>query len=148
MSEATKAAIESMEAWIIEELSPVDIEERVRKLYDVQFDGNELANVCGVRPSRIIEELSPTTFRCACADYSGASDDLYEIGDEYYDRREVDSKAEEYIEELDTELEDMEEERDEIEADGDSDDAGRLAELKALIAEMAEKIAACNRHAW
>ena len=148
MSEATKTAIEAMEAWVTEELNPVDIEERVRDLYDEQFHGNELANVCGVRPSKVIEDLSPTTFRCACADYSGTADDLYEIGSEYYDQKEVDAKAEEYIEELEIELEDMEEERDELEEDGGSNDAGRIAELKTMIAEATEKIAACNRHAW
>jgi hypothetical protein len=96
-----------LEKRVKEELKPIDLEELYRDMID---ECEPVVKVGGLSftPSRIIEELDPTAFRCGVNDYA---DSLIgetiseEIDGEYYNLDEVNDIRDEIESELDEEEE-------------------------------------------
>jgi hypothetical protein len=96
-----------LEERVKKELKAIDLEELYREMLD---DCEPVVKVAGLSftPSRIIEELDPTAFRCGVSDYADSligetlSD---EIDGEYYNLDEVNDIRDEIESELDEEEE-------------------------------------------
>lgn len=96
-----------LEKRVKENLKPIDLEELYRNMID---ECEPVVKVGGLSftPSRIIEELDPTAFRCGVSDYA---DSLIgetiseEIDGEYYNLDEVNDIRDEIESELDEEEE-------------------------------------------
>ena len=138
---------------VVVECDPVDVEAQ----YDEWFDecNRESVEACSIvshmRPSRLQRELSPTDYRCGCADFSGTNDDWVEVGcpAELYELKEVEAAREEFLDTfendlvlLERELEAIEETLDEGELvpqaesilkDDKQDHTGQIKELEAQI---------------
>lgn len=84
------------------ELTPIDLEERYREMLDECYPEVKIGYAT-YSPSKIVEELSPTDFRCGVVDYTDSLVSDNEISDEidgeHYDYREVG----EIIEEVESE---------------------------------------------
>jgi len=96
-----------LEKRVKEELKPIDLEELYREMLD---DCEPVVKVAGLSftPSRIIEELDPTAFRCGVIDYADSliGETLSEeIDGEYYNLDEVNDIRDEIESELDEEEE-------------------------------------------
>jgi len=90
-------------ARVAEELSPVDVAQRVRDMLDERYSFDAVGGPFEhMQPSRVLEKMEPTAFRCAVADES-ASDTLEEIGGESYEREEVDALRETIRDEIEAE---------------------------------------------
>lgn len=85
---------------IIENLKPVDIEERFAEILD---ETHGTVKIMGLEfsPSQIVRELDPTAFSCGVNDYADSDDDVVYVGSDYYDRRQVDELLAEIEEEDD-----------------------------------------------
>lgn len=72
------------------ELTPVDMEQRLRdyldECYDFSIIGPPFSHMI---PSRVLEECDPVAFRCGVADIDHESENVEEVGGELYDRDEV-----------------------------------------------------------
>jgi hypothetical protein len=135
--EALKSVIDRLTAHVIAECSAVDMEQRFRDSLDscypvVTVGGLEFA------PSRVMEQLDPVAFRCGVAD-SSDHENVYEIGNDYYDERDVEEARETFLDTLRAELEDAEtalEEEENLEGE-----TFKITRLKA-------EIEACENHAF
>lgn len=99
-----------LEKRVKEDLKPIDLEELYRDMID---ECEPVVKVCGLSftPSRIIEELDPTAFRCGVSDYADSliGETLSEeIDGEYYNLDEVNDIRDEIESELDEEEEEKE----------------------------------------
>lgn len=125
----TDSKVHDMIAHVKRECSIIDREERFRQMFDecYSFDavGGPFSHMV---PSRVLEEMDPTAFRCGVNDYMDG-EDTYEIDGETYEMWEVDEAKQEFIEELEAEIEAMESE---IEDDEDPD-TSELEELRAAL---------------
>lgn len=89
MTKTTKQIEELIEKRVKEELDPIDVEQRYRELLDDCYPEVKIGHAT-YSPSKIVEELSPTDFRCGVADMTGTDEQLTEIDGEYYNTDEVD----------------------------------------------------------
>jgi hypothetical protein len=99
-----------LEKQVKENLKPIDLEELYRDMID---EYEPVVKVAGLSftPSRIIEELDPTAFRCGVNDYADSliGETLSEeIDGEYYNLDEVNDIRDEIESELDEEKEEEE----------------------------------------
>jgi hypothetical protein len=99
-----------LEKRVKEDLKPIDLEELYRDMLD---ECEPVVKVAGLSftPSRIIEELDPTAFRCGVSDYADSliGETLSEeIDGEYYNLDEVNDIRDEIESELDEEEEEEE----------------------------------------
>jgi len=99
-----------LEKRVKEDLKPIDLEELYRDMID---ECEPVVRVGGLSftPSRIIEELDPTAFRCGVSDYADSliGETLSEeIDGEYYNLDEVNDIRDEIESELDEEEEEKE----------------------------------------
>lgn len=90
-------------ARVAEDLSPVDVAQRLRDTLDECYSFNAVGGpFAGMLPSRVLEEMDPIAFRCAVADES-VSGTLEEIGGESYEREEADALRETIRDEIEAE---------------------------------------------
>lgn len=68
--------------YIIDNCTPVDVEEQYQEMLDDCYSPVEVAGMA-FSASRILQELDPTAYRCGYNDYIDAKE-LIEIGDEHY----------------------------------------------------------------
>jgi hypothetical protein len=92
MNKIEKYKQAELEKRVKAELDPIDIDQRYRDLLDEIYPEVKIGD-SRYSPSRIVEELSPTDFRCGKVDWidSEIRDGIIseEIDGEYYDQREV-----------------------------------------------------------
>lgn len=88
MTKTTKQIEELIEKRVKEELDPIDVEQRYRELLDECYPEVKIGYAT-YSPSKIVEELSPTDFRCGVADMTGTDEQLTEVAGDYYDTDEV-----------------------------------------------------------
>lgn len=132
MSELTK-----LEQYIVDNCTRIDADQRYRDMLDECYDLSKVGGLIGnMLPSRIIEECDPIAYCCGFNDWVD-SEDVCEIGGDYYEQDEADKAKEEFIEELERELESEEETLEDEEASReDKEDAQReISRLKAEIDE-------------
>ncbi len=143
----TETIIDKLEAHIVAECETVDVEAAFKAMLDECYS---FAKVGGpfayLSPSRVLEELCPTDFRCGVADYSDSLETTEIRGDEY-NNREVDKAKEEFIDALRDELTELEAELDEQNEDG-SEDLEAFKQLAAEIAEKKSEIDECEKHSF
>lgn len=127
-----QSAVTRMLEHITSELTAIDREQRFRDMLDecYSFDAVGGPFAC-MSPSKVLEEMDPTAFRCGVNDYMDGENTV-EIDGEDYDRREAEKAKEEFIDDLNDEITDAENDFDE-----DDEDADRT-ELDRLIAERDE----------
>jgi hypothetical protein len=93
------------------ELTPVDLEQRYREMLDDCYPEVKIG-YGRYLPSKIIEELSPTDFRCGVVDYTDSLVSDFSISDEidgeHYDYEEVGEIIAEVEDEEEAEEEDAE----------------------------------------
>lgn len=141
---AYSAAVCAMIDYITEELSPVDVEARYCEFLDEMYSFRSVGGPFEyLLPSKVLEEMSPTDFRCGVADFTD-SEDLYEIGGDYYDRQAVDNCREEYISNLECELSDAESDS---ETEYGEHTEGSLEALRR-VDELTAEISQCNKHVF
>jgi len=78
----------SVNARVIDELKPIDMDQYVRELID---ETEPIIVICGMRysPAYALEQVDPVAFRCMVSD-SFDSETMFEASDgEYYDMAEV-----------------------------------------------------------
>jgi hypothetical protein len=137
LTQSQKQAVEEMEAHVKSECSQIDREQRFRDMLDECYSFDSVGGPFAyMSPSRVLEEMDPTAFRCGVNDYMDG-EDVYEIDGECYDRKEVEEAAEEFIDELRDELSEAEAE---IEDDEEPD--------RSEVEEIEARIEACESHAW
>ncbi len=108
----TRDIEKELEERVKAELSAVDVEELYKQMLDDCYE----PYLDSYAPSRVLEEIDPTAFRCGLNDYfdSISRDNCYEeIDEELYDADEV----KEIREEIEAQIEAEEAEDDEEEAD-------------------------------
>jgi hypothetical protein len=92
MNNTEKKVQAELEKRVKAELDPIDTEQRYRDFLDEIYPEVKIGD-SRYSPSRIVEELSPTDFRCGKVDWidSEIRDGIIseEIDGEYYDQREV-----------------------------------------------------------
>jgi hypothetical protein len=118
-----ESKIREMIDHVKQECSIIDREERFRQMLDECYSFDSVGGPFAYMvPSKVLEEMDPTAFRCAVNDYIDG-EETYEIDGETYDQREVDEAKDEFIEELEAEISALEEERDEwVKNEGGDDD--------------------------
>jgi hypothetical protein len=138
--------IKRLIAHVTSEVEPIDVESYCDSIIDETYDFSSVGGPfeC-LSPSEVLKEMRPTDYRCFCADLTGTNDDWFEIGDEYYETREVEKARDEFIEELDSELEDLESEKEELEGELKGQDDGEIRlDIKKEIEEANQKIETLN----
>lgn len=150
--EALKSVIDRLTAHVVAECSAVDIEQRFRDTLDELYSFDSIGGpFSGMSPSRVLEEMDPIAFRCGVAD-SSDHENVYEIGGDYYDERDVENAREEFLDSLRGELTDAEtalEKEENLEAEEEGASAPEtVAELTAKIARLEAEIEACENHAF
>jgi hypothetical protein len=94
MNNTEKKVQAKLEKRVKAELDPIDTEQRYRDFLDEIYPEVKIGD-SRYSPSRIVEELSPTDFRCGKVDWidseikNGAISE--EIDGEYYDAEEVEN---------------------------------------------------------
>jgi hypothetical protein len=141
----THKIIQEFEDRVRNECTSVDIDERyddmLNELYSFKSVGGPFSHM---QPSQVLKECDPTAYRCGKVDWED-SEDLVEIGDEYYYRSDVDRVKEEMIDELDGEIDDL----DELVNDDTEDGCDELVEAhKANQADAIEARQALNKHTY
>lgn len=149
LTPAQKAAlILALTEHVKSECSVVDMEQRFRDSLDscypvVTVGGLEFA------PSRVMEELDPVAFRCGVAD-SSDHENVYEIGGDHYDTREVDEARDEFVADLQSELDEAQtglDAENNLE-DGEERNEETVANLTAEIARLEASIELAEDHAF
>lgn len=126
--------------------------EALDEIYSFKSVGGPFA--C-MQPSRVLEECDPTAYRCGFSDWLD-SEEVTEIGDEYFDSKELEDIQEQVADAMDSEItdlegaiEDLESDLEEIEAstadepasfqDKQNDIASKQIEINDSTAELEEK---------
>jgi len=115
--EAKRDIAKELHEAIRESCTPIDREQRFRDMLDECYSFKGVGGPFEyLLPSRVLEEMDPTAFRCGVSDYED-SEDWVEIDDCYYARSDVEGAREDFIAELENEKSSAmdEENQDEIE---------------------------------
>ena len=132
-------------AAVKEDGQPRDMDAAYREMLDECYSFKSVGGpfAC-MQPSRVLEECDPTAFRCGFNDWLD-SEEVTEIGDEYFDSKELEDIREQVADALDSEITDLDEEAEDLEAglpdpepDG-SDPHGFIADLQAVRDQITEK---------
>lgn len=137
--------IAALIAHIVAELTTVDVEAAYRTFLD---DAHPEVEVAGLTfsPSRIVEEMDPTAFRCGCADFSD-SEPWTEIAGDYYRDDELDTAKAEFLAEREGELRELEGQL-KVGADEDPVDESSQADIEREIAAKQAEIDALEAHSF
>lgn len=148
LSSTQKAAlILALTEHVKSECSVVDMEQRFRDMLDECYSFDKIGGPFAyMSPSRVLEEVDPTAFRCGVSEQSD-HENVYEIDGDYYDTDKVDEARDEFVANLQTELKEAQSELDELENDED-DDANALAEAERAVALIEAKIEEVENHAF
>lgn len=124
------------------ECNAVDTEARYDEMIDDCYSFKDVGGPFKyLRPSLVLAECLPTDYRCGLADYTGTDDDMYEIGDKYYDCREVEKERDNFADEIGYKITDLEKELEELEQQHlDATDADTLDSLQDEIIDAKEKL--------
>lgn len=128
-----------LENKILETLSPIDVEEAYREMLDDCYETVEVGGL-SFCPSRVVEELDPTAFRCGMSDYADSmSDQWIEVCGDYYDLDKIMEIRDDIVSELEDEDADLEEEIDALMEDEepDTEEINKLSKRRQEI--FAEK---------
>lgn len=151
LTPAQKAAlILALTEHVKSECSVVDMEQRFRDMLDECYSFDKIGGPFAyMSPSRVLEEVDPTAFRCGVSDQSD-SENVYEIEGEYYDVSKVDEARDEFVADLQSELDEAQAELDELEAQegGEDSDADSITEARATVALLEAKIEEVENHAF
>lgn len=151
LTPAQKAAlILALTEHVQSECSAVDMEQRFRDMLDEIYSFEKIGGPFAyMSPSRVLEEVDPTAFRCGVADYSD-QENVYEIEGEYYDSDEVEEAREEFVADLQTELDEAQTGLD-VEnnlEEGEERNEETVADLTAEIARLEASIEFVESHAF
>ena len=129
-----KEITKDWESRIESDCKPVDMEQRFRDMLDECYSFDKVGGPFAyMSPSRVLEEMDPTAFRCGVNDYAdGESDEIMELSSGYYRIEDCKEVQDEIAAELDTEIEDLREN----EADEDSKQADELEMLLSQFRDM------------
>jgi len=131
----------TLETRILEELSAIDVEEAYRDMLDDRYEEARIGYLT-FSPSRIVEELDPTAFRCGLSDYADSnSDSWFELDGEYYDWDKVKEIRNEIVRELEDEDYDLEQEIEDLtgEEEPDTEEINKLSKRRQeILAEIKE----------
>ncbi len=130
-------AKEILDQWrtrIESDCDKVDMEQRFRDMLDECYSFKAVGGPFAyMSPSKVLEEMDPTAFRCGVNDYAdGESDEIVELSSGYYRIEDCKEVQDEIAAELDTEIEDLREN----EADEDSKQADELEMLLSQFRDM------------
>lgn len=145
MNAHEKAAHDLLMAAVKEDGQPRDMDAAYREMLDECYSFKAVGGPFDcMQPSRVLENEDPTAYRCGFSDYLG-SGQVTEIGDEYFDSKELEDIREQVADALDSEITDLEEEAEVLDAelpdpepDG-SDPHGFIADLQAVRDQITEK---------
>ena len=156
MNAHEKAAHDLLMAAVKEDGQPRDMDAAYREMLDECYSFKAVGGPFDcMQPSRVLENEDPTAYRCGFSDYLG-SGQVTEIGDEYFDSKELEDIREQVADALDSEItdletsiEDLEDDLEEIEAntagdpvefqDKQNDLAGKRQSIDDSAAELEEK---------
>jgi hypothetical protein len=137
-----KPIIEELEKRIIAEVEKIDREGRYRDLIDECYSFKDVGGpFAHMTPSRVLEEVDPTAFRCGVNDY-GDGEGWTEVRGDDYPGDECDTIKETLIEEIEAQIDDLqteieeEEGQDEPDTDTIKDTEERLSVLNSQLADL------------
>lgn len=153
LSEEVKTAlIKSLIEHVTDELTPTDVEQRfddmLDEIYSFEQVGGPFAHMI---PSRVLQEVDPTAYRCGIADMD-MSDDHFEINDEHYPQDDVNEARESFIADLRDSLKEVENDMAELEADtnekNEKANKADIALFEIARAEIEAKIDLVESHVF
>ena len=131
MNAHEKAAHDLLMAAVKEDGQPRDMDAAYREMLDECYSFKAVGGPFDcMQPSRVLENEDPTAYRCGFSDYLG-SGQVTEIGDEYFDSKELEDIREQVADALDSEITDLESAIEEHEGD--------IADLDKLTPEDADE---------
>jgi len=140
-----KETIAELEAFIISECRTVDREARFDEMLDECYSFEKVGSIfASMSPSRVLKEVDPIAYRCGVNDYED-SENLVEIGDDYYERDEAEKAKAEFISDLESKADDLETL---IEDAHEDDEANEVLNAKAELADLRAEIATCEKHSF
>ncbi len=144
----TKATIiERLEAHIAAECNEVDREKAFDDYLDEVYDFKQVGGPFAyMSPSRVLLEIDPIAHRCGVNDYADGLN-LIEIGDCYYESREVEKARDSFLDELDSEISDLETVLGELRDDEDASPL-RVASMERQILDLKEDHKAAESHTF
>lgn len=156
MNAHEKAARDLLMAAVKEDGQPRNMDAAYREMLDEIYSFKAVGGPFKyMQPSSVLENEDPTAFRCGFNDWLD-SEQVTEIGDEYFDSKELEDIREQVADALDSEItdlesaiEDLEDDLEEIEAntagdpvefqDKQNDLAGKRQSIDDSAAELEEK---------
>ena len=145
----TKATIiERLEAHIASECNEVDREKAFDDYLDEGYDFKQVGGPFAyMSPSRVLLEIDPIAHRCGVNDYADGLN-LIEIGDSYYESREVEKARDAFLEALDSEILDLENELEEEENKGDDQNLLKARTLEGQIHDLKDDYQVAAKHTF
>ncbi len=114
---------------------PVDVERAFRDMLDECYSFKSVGGPFAyLAPSQVLEEMSPTDFRCGVADHSDSME-LVEVDGDNYQPSDVNDAKEFVADELDSQIKDLQSEIEESSLDeslGDEDIEALKTKLSGL----------------
>lgn len=127
--EQKSALIARLVSHVTSECPEVDMEERFCRTIDEIYSFKDVGGPFAyMTPSDVLREMSPTDFRMGVADQSDR-ENVYEIGNAYYDADKVEDARMEFLMELSRDLDEAREEQEELAAI-ENHDTEELAEVQ------------------
>lgn len=116
-------------------------DEMLNDCYSLETVGGPFSHM---QASRVLSEVDPIGYRCGFSDFTD-SQEWIEIGDSYYDRRDVEQAKEEYVNQIDSTRDEIESECEEAQTEiTDLEDGMDDCETMDALALLKDKIAVCE----
>jgi hypothetical protein len=142
--EQKTALIDRLLDHVTSECNSIDMEQRFRDLLDECYSFDSVGGpFVHLLPSRVLEEMSPTDFRCGVADMDTSG--MVEIREEHYDHSEVEESRDEFVSDLRNELKEAEAE---LAAEENDDDPRNVFALRAEVERLEAEISEVESHTF
>jgi len=140
--------IQKLIAHVTAECGAVDVEARFDDMLDELYSFDSVGGPFQyLTPSNVLKEMLPTDYRCGVADYTGTEENLVEIGNEYYDKADVDAARDEFTGNLDEQIADLEKEIETLEAEEDKDEE-EIATKQRELADLQSDEREASKHTF
>lgn len=146
MSETTTIEQE-LRDFVVSECTAVDTDEMyddmIDECYSFEKVGGPFSCMCA---STVLKECDPVAYRCGKNDWLDG-EEYVEIGDEYYQNRDVEKAHEQFISDMGDKITDLESEIEDMESDEDHN-LQELAKLKRDLAELQADLATVEKYTF
>lgn len=138
--------IQALTDYVTANCSEVDTDARYNDMLDEAYSFDAVGGPFScMSPSRVLQEVDPTAYRCGKNDYIGEDDDLVEMGNGYYVKDDVTSAQEQFASDIQAEIDELETNIDEADSNDDVS-AEELATFKRNLESKQFDLAAVNAY--